>query len=121
VELPSKLKPRPGYVVPEVKPAKMPAIWGVKRTASALNWSMLDSRVLACALQTILDADCALLIGTTRDHTAVTLKLYVGKEANTIYLGTVEALELALNEAIDAFASQAEDVRQLFGLSTAQT
>lgn len=103
-------------MVPEVKARKMPAIWGQKETASALNWSMMDSRLLAAAIQVILDADCALMIGTTRDHTAVTLALYVGKDKATTYVGTVARLETSLNEAIDALASGAEDVRVLFGL-----
>lgn len=99
----------------------MPAIWGNKETSSALNWSMIDARLLVCAVQAIQDADAALLIGTTRDHTAVTLKLYVGKDSATTYIGTVAKLEEALNECIDGFASQAEDIRQLFGLATHET
>lgn len=107
-------------MVPEVKARKMPLLWGKKETASALNWSMMNSRLLAAAIQVILDADCALMIGTTRDHTAVTLAVYVGKDKATNYVGTVAKLEEALNEAIDAFASQAEDIRVVFGLEPPQ-
>ena len=120
MEVPKNARQGQVHMVPEVKARKMPAIWGSKATASALNWSMLDARILACAIQAITDADCALLIGTTKDHTAVTLKLYVGKDSATTYIGTVERLEESLNEAIDAFASKAEDIRVLFGLEPPQ-
>jgi hypothetical protein len=106
-------------MVPEVKAKKLPAIWGAKSSASALNWSLIDARLLACAVQAVQDADGALTIGTTRDHTAVTLKLWVGKDSVTNYIGTAEKLEEALNELIDAFGSTAEDIRQLFGVTPA--
>lgn len=120
MELPKNARGGQVHMVDAVKVRKMPALWGQKETASALNWSMLDARILAAAVQVILDADCAIMIGTTRDHTAVTLAVYVGKDKATTYIGTVAKLEESLQEAIDAFASKSEDVRVLFGIETPQ-
>jgi len=117
VEMPKGGRVRDVHVVKEVVARKRGLVWGEKRSASALAWVLLDARLLAAALQAILDADCALLIGTTRDHTAVTLKLYQGKDSETEYVGTVESLEAALEKCIDAFASSSEDLRAAFGLS----
>jgi len=91
-------------------------IWGAKDSQSAMDWSAVNARIVTAALQAILDADCALLIGSTRDHSAVTLKLYNGKTPQTIYVGTVEKLEAALLEAVEAFGSGAEDLFEIFGL-----
>lgn len=104
-------------MVPEVKARKLPASWGQKTTASALNWSMVNAHLVTCAIQAVQDADGALMTGCTRDHTAVTITLYFGKVRGTNYYGTVDKLEAALDEIIDTYASSAEDIRQLFGLA----
>lgn len=109
---------RDGLVVKATQAKAVPALWGEKATTSAMAWCEVNGAVLLAACQAALDADCAIMIATTRDHSAVRLRLYVGKDHRDVYVGTVEALEGALLELVDALSSKAEDLRASFGLPT---
>ena len=110
---------RKGHVVEVIAAKDFPPGWGVPATASALNWSLLPAGLLGCATQAMLDAGVHPTWGVTKDHTAVTLTLWTkGVRGETKFIGTLERLAVTLNELIDFYGSQAEDIRTLFGLDS---
>jgi hypothetical protein len=104
-------------VVEAVQANGFPPGWGKPATACALNYSMLPSGLVACAIQAVNDAGGNITFGVTKDLSSCTLGLYVkGQRSEPLYIGTAERMAERLNGLIDYYGSKSEDIRQLFGL-----
>lgn len=90
------------------------SLFRVRQRAVGVDWRDVDQTSLVMALHTILTADAAVMIAPAAGGKGVMLKVYEGGESSAEYLMTAEDINAHLDVLIDAFASSAEDVRQLF-------
>lgn len=85
-----------------------------RQRATGVDWREVDKTSLVTALHTLLAADAAVMVAPAAGGKGVMFKVYEDGEAAAEYMMTAEDINLHLDVLIDAFASSAEDVRQLF-------
>lgn len=85
-----------------------------RQRAVGVDWREVDRVSIVTALHTLLAADVAVMIAPAAGGKGVMFKVYEGGESSAEYMMTAEDINTHLDVLIDAFASSAEDVRQLF-------
>lgn len=87
----------------------MKGLWNKERIANtgyrpaldALN--AIDRDLLVQALHSVAEHGCALMVGATRDHGAISLILLDGNERHKLYPANVQELDQALRDLIESF------------------
>lgn len=74
---------------------------GYKPALDALR--AIDRETLTLALLSVVEHGCALMIGATRDHGAVSLILMDGQQRHKLYPSNAQELEQALRDLIESF------------------
>ena len=74
---------------------------GYKPALDALK--AIDRDILTSALLSVVEHGCALMIGATRDHGAISLILMDGNERHKLYPSNVQELEQAFVDLIASF------------------
>jgi len=85
-----------------------------RQRAVGVDWRDVDPTSLVMALHTLLTADVAVMVAPAAGGKGVMVKVYEGGESSAEYMMTAGDINAHLDVLIDAFASSAEDVRQLF-------
>lgn len=71
---------------------------GYKPALDALK--AIDREILTSALLAVVENGCALMIGATRDHGAISLILMDGNERHKLYPANVQELQQAFEDLI---------------------
>lgn len=74
---------------------------GYKPALDALK--AIDREVLTSALLSVVEHGCALMIGATRDHGAISLILMDGNDRHKLYPSNAQELDQALRDLIESF------------------
>jgi hypothetical protein len=82
---------------------------GYKPALDALK--AIDREILTSALLAVVENGCALMIGATRDHGAVSLILMDGNERHKLYPANVQELQQAFEDLIASLGGDPESVK----------
>ena len=74
---------------------------GYKPALDALK--AIDREILTSALLSVVEHGCALMIGATRDHGAISLILMDGQQRHKLYPSNAQELDQALRDLIESF------------------
>lgn len=82
---------------------------GYKPALDALK--AIDREILTLALLSVVEHGCALMIGATRDHGAISLILMDGQERHKLYPSTAQELDQAMRDLIESFDTTASSAK----------